>query len=71
MALSTLRFSVGSIACAAVLAAVSLQAGAANAQHQCPKGYYWGRTYTIHKCGQHWCKTYSKWHCIQKQTPPQ
>ncbi len=65
MTVSTLRFSVGSIACAAVLAAVTLSAGTASA-HQCPKGSYWGRTHTIHKCGNKWCTVYSKWHCIQK-----
>jgi len=69
MTISTARFSFGSIACAAVLAAMTLQAGAASA-HQCPKGSYWGRTYTIHKCGNKWCTKYSAWHCIKKLPKP-
>jgi hypothetical protein len=38
--------------------------------HHCPTGEYWGRTSTLHRCGDKWCTKYSAYHCIERQAPP-
>ncbi|HLK25656.1 MAG TPA: hypothetical protein VKT30_13450 [Caulobacteraceae bacterium] len=72
MAISTARFSFGSIACAVALVAVLLPAGSASAQHRCPKGSYWGRNSTLVACGKHHklCTKYGPWHCIKRLPQP-
>ena len=70
MAISTARFSFGSIACAIAVAAVLLPAGGASAQHQCPRGDYWGRNSTLHRCHHKWCTKYGVFHCIKRLPQP-
>jgi len=80
------RVSLGSVASILVVAAVaaaapSLARAATNPSthsvishpssgHNCPKGSFWGRNSTLHRCGNKWCTKYGPYHCIKSQPQP-